>query len=349
MAPPDALARAAPDLDAKVAFLRRPAAYPHRPETVEAIETHMAFVFLADDLAYKLKKPVRHAYLDFSTVARREQVCRDEVRLNRRLAPDVYLGVAPLIRRPDGPLALAADPPPPGADVVDWLVRMRRLPAARMLDRAIAAGSATAQDIDRVGDVLARFYAAAPAAELPAEAFAERFARDHAATAAVLRDGRFAQDCAQAAAVLTAFERALAAARPALARRVEQHRVVEGHGDLRPEHVCLIDPPVVIDCLEFDRTLRLVDPYEELAFLGLECALLGASWVGPRLLDRCRPALGGIAAPLPDLYLAHRALLRARLALAHLMEPSPREPQKWAPQAQRYIEAARTALEHAST
>ncbi len=337
--------RVAPDLDAKVAFLRRPAAYPHAPAAVEAIETHMAFVFLAGEFAYKLKKPVRHAYLDFSTVARREQVCRDEVRLNRRLAPAVYLGVAALVRQPDVPLALTGDPPPAGAEVVDWLVRMRRLPAANMLDRAIAAASVTPRDIDRVGDVLAGFYAGAPPADTPADAFAARFDRDHVANSAVLRAGGLAPDRAQAAAVLDAFARALAAARPLLAHRVAQRRVVEGHGDLRPEHVCLGDPPVVIDCLEFDRTLRLVDPYEELAFLGLECALLGAAWIGPRLLDRCRPALGQIAAPLPDLYLAHRALLRARLALAHLLEPSPREAGKWAPLAQRYIEAAQAALQ----
>jgi aminoglycoside phosphotransferase family enzyme len=110
--------------------------------------------------------------------------------------------------------------------------------------------------------------------------------------------------------------------------------------------VCLLQPPVVIDCLEFNAALRQVDPFDELAFLGLECELAGAEWIGPRLIDGCAAALG----ERPDrsllaLYTAYRALLRARLALAHLLEPQPRTPERWQPLARRYMARARVALD----
>lgn len=106
----------------KVAFLRTPAAYPTHPRRVDVIETHMSWVFLAGDRVYKLKKPVHYPFLDFRTLASREFHCREEVRLNRRLAPHVYLGVVPLTQDHGGALALGG-----GGEVVDWLVEMRRL------------------------------------------------------------------------------------------------------------------------------------------------------------------------------------------------------------------------------
>jgi aminoglycoside phosphotransferase family enzyme len=102
---------------------------------------------------------------------------------------------------------------------------------------------------------------------------------------------------------------------------------------------------VVIDCLEFNARLRQVDPLDELSFLALECDLAGAPWIGPRLLERCTAALRDPApAELLTLYRAYRALLRARLAMAHLLDPQPRTPQRWVPLAQRYVALALQAL-----
>jgi len=119
---------------------------------------------------------------------------------------------------------------------------------------------------------------------------------------------------------------------------------VEGHGDLRPEHVCLSDPPVIIDCLEFSRELRLVDPFDELSFLSMECAVLGARWIGPALIDLCATSLGDRP---PDetlaFYTAYGASFRARQALAHLLEPAPRTPEKWIPLARAYLDEAERA------
>ena len=125
---------------------------------------------------------------------------------------------------------------------------------------------------------------------------------------------------------------------------------MEGHGDLRPEHVYLLGRPLVIDALEFNAALRQVDPLDELAGLALECERLGAPWIGPRLYARCAAALGGPPDPaLLALYRLIRALRRARLALAHLAEPAPRTPGRWAPRARSYLRLVTEASACASS
>jgi aminoglycoside phosphotransferase family enzyme len=128
-------------------------------------------------------------------------------------------------------------------------------------------------------------------------------------------------------------------------KRLDAGRIVDGHGDLRPEHICLIEPPVIFDCLEFNAELRAVDPFEELAFLGLECSVLGADWIGEKIIAQVSEDLDDHpGADLICAYAAFKALLRARLALAHLLEPNPRTPAKWVPQAERYLDAAAQIL-----
>ena len=326
----------------KVAFLGTPAAYPYRPHRVDVKETHMSWVFIAGDRVYKLKKPVRYPFLDFRTLAAREANCREEVRLNRRLAPNVYVGVVPLAKSQDGRLVLAGR-----GEVVDWLVEMRRLPEELMLDSVIL-GHTIERDcgdrrIDAVADLLIAFYRTTPPADLSPLSYVQQFAREHAVTEAVLSDPRFELDRARLGYALDHVRRGLKEDAAILGDRVKQGRVVEGHGDLRPEHICLCDPPVIIDCLEFSRAFRLVDPFDELTFLALECERFDAAWIGERLIERCADGLRDQPVPrLLEFYWTYRACLRARLALAHLLEPDPREPWKWVPLANRYLELAQS-------
>lgn len=301
----------------------------------------MAWVFLTDREAYKLKKPVRYPFLDFGSLQARETDCREEVRLNRRLAPDVYLGMEALTLEPSGELALGGS-----GEVADWLVRMRRLPAESMLDQAIARGGPSRRDVERLADLLAGFYLAREPADMDAGAYVARFREQHALNMDVLRrfpeifDGRRLWRSA------SAVEDFLDSNGQALEERVRHGRVVDGHGDLRPEHVCLEDPPKVIDCLEFNRFLRLVDPFDDIAYLELECAMLGAEWIGRAVRERIEAALGDHPhRALLAFYTTFRALLRARLALAHLSEPKQRRPDLWPSLARSYLEAARRACE----
>jgi aminoglycoside phosphotransferase family enzyme len=313
---------------------------------IETVETHMSWVFLVGDQVLKLKKAVRYPFLDFSTPAARRAACREEVRLNSRLAPGVYRGLLALQRRA-GQLELVPEADAdPQAQTIDWLVQMRRLPQARMLDQVIAGGGPSPAEVDALADVLAAFYRDATVIDLEPAEYVARFQREQAASREVLLRPQFRIDGAEQA--LDRLDAVLRDRPDALRQRAIERRIVDGHGDLRPEHACLAVPPVVIDCLEFNARLRQVDPLDELAFLALECELAGASWVGARMIDRCAAALRDPApADVLQLYTAYRALLRSRLAMAHLLDPQPRTPQRWAPLAQRYVQCALQALDRA--
>jgi len=313
----------------KLAFLGSPGVLDGRPE---CIETHMSWVFLTADRAYKLKKPVRLPYLDHSTLARRRRSCEEELRLGRRLAPDVYLRVVPLVRSAGG-LALDGE-----GEVVDWVVEMRRLPDERMLPAMIARGAATAEHADAIGDLLTRFYRSAPRAPWDGEAYRRRV-RDTIVGMSdelVQRDVPRPQVEGVAAPVLAALD----AAAVAFAARVDAGRVIDAHGDLRPEHVCLEDPPVIIDPLEFDAELRMMDALSELAFFSLECERLDAGWFGARVSRRYAERTDDPMPPtLVAIYRGYHALTRAVLALRHL-DDHPDAERRWRDRADDYLRRA---------
>jgi aminoglycoside phosphotransferase family enzyme len=325
---------AASQLEQKVAALCRAETYPDAPRRIEVVETHMSFVFLTPTHAYKMKKPVRYELLDFSTLELRRRNCEEELRLNQRLAPGIYLAVLPLVRSDGTRLSLGAD----GA-IVEWLVQMRRLPQRRMLDEQIRAGRLAARDIDALAERLARFYGDA---EPQAVAYTEHLAHlEHE----IDRDREAFEQHAETLdprAVAQIGRSHLAFLRDRqtlLKRRVEERRLVEGHGDLRPEHVCLLDPPVVFDCIEFNRRLRIVDPVAELAFLALECELLGAPQVGARLLACYSVHTGDNAPPeLIDYYKSRSAAVRARLSLLHTRDLPSSSWGRWIAAGRRYFE-----------
>lgn len=323
-------------IDRKVAFLARLAAYPEGVGEVRAVETHMSWVFLTDGFAYKLKKPMRLPYLDFSTVEARRTNSEEELRLNRRLAPDVYLGVVPLTREAGGELALGGEGPP-----VDWLVKMRRLPEAGMLDRLIGEGAVPIERIDALVARLARFYREAAVVDWEPGEYVRRL-NDHVeADAAELMDPRYGLPAERVRAVLAAQRAFLARAAERFERRMREGRVVEGHGDLRPEHVCLAPEPVVIDCLEFNREFRLLDGVEDLAFLALECERLGDAELGQHILESYAAISGDSPDPeLVSFYKSRRACVRAKTAAWHLSDPALPEPRKWLARACEYVELA---------
>lgn len=321
----------------KLACLRGPENYPDRPAGVTVIETHRSWVFLTDRLVYKFKKPVRLSFLDFSSLDNRLHNCREEVRLNRRLAPDVYLGVVALARAADGTLALEGEGEP-----CEWLVKMRRLPREQMLDEAMGAGEVTRGDVRRFATVLSRFYAGAEPVQTDAAAWLHRTARAVQADARVLSEARFGLRGETVDAVAERQAGFLEVHGEMITRRVMARRIIEGHGDLRPEHVCLSDPPVFIDCLEFRRDLRLVDPADELGYLALECDLLGAPFVGEEAFDTYRQVTGDRPEPrIVDFYQSRRATLRAKLCVWHLLDRDTGEHGKWVERAGRYLSLAR--------
>jgi aminoglycoside phosphotransferase family enzyme/predicted kinase len=291
-------------------WLATPGAYPHSPARVEHVETHISHVFLADDLVFKLKKPVKYDFLDFSTLERREHACREELRLNRRLATQTYLDVVPIVQAPDGSLAIGGSGP-----IVDWLVQMRRLPAEWMLDALYRRGGLTAEQIDRLATTLVGFYRSLAALPITAAEYRSRCiahvrgnrdellaVRHHLPQGVVER--------------VHGFQLQMLALAPELFdERVSAGRIVEGHGDLRPEHICLTEEVAIFDCIEFSADFRRIDVADELAFLAAECDFLGAEWVGPQLLGSYSKQSGDRIPPvLLAFYKSYRACVRAKVA-----------------------------------
>ena len=275
-------ARAEDALAEKVAFLSRPDAYGPQVHTVSCRETHMSWVFLAGETAYKLKKPVRFSYLDFSTLARREAACHAELRLNRRLAPDVYLAVEPLTAAPAQACSgvhagLSLGGPGP---IVDWVVVMRRLDERETLETALRERSVKPWQLDRLVATLVRFYRHAAPVSISCALHLSDWHKSLAYNRSILLDRRFRLPAGLIAQLDGIQCRFLGQCHDLLSKRVRGRLIVDGHGDLRPEHIWLGDPVRIIDCLEFNARLRACDPLDEIAFLSLECERLGAAWAG---------------------------------------------------------------------
>ena len=296
--------------------LRRPEAYPWRPERVELIETHISWVFLAGDRVVKVKRPVRLDFVDQSTAEARRTICADEVRLNRRLTDGVYLDVVPITREADG---LAVD----GAgEAVEWATLMRRLPAGRMLDALIAAGDVPADLADRLADRLVPFHRDA----LPCPGDPEALSAAATAVmtenldelAALMRGRPFAVELGLIMDAARAF---IDASGDLLLARARQGWIRDGHGDLRAEHICLDGGVQVFDCVEFSEAIRCADVGSDLAFLLMDLDRLGVDpAVGARLVARYREAGIDLPGDLLALYRVHRALVRAKVNAIRMAE-----------------------------
>jgi uncharacterized protein len=322
-------------LDEKVAFLSKAGSYGLSGQDVVRRETHMSWVFLVGDSAFKLKKANRLPYLDFSNLSRREAACRAELALNRRLARDVYKAVVPIMLSGRG-LAIGG----PG-EAVDWLVVMRRLDPGGTLEHAIITRRLTACALDRLISAMAIFYRHATPVLVSPEAHLLGWHRSLAFNTRILLDAHLGQPAGLVREISGVQRRFLTLRSALIADRVRHRHIIDGHGDLRPEHIWLGEPVRVIDCLEFNPGLRAVDPLDEIAFLCLECERLGSRWAAEHLRRRAHHVSpGGVSDALFTFYRCYRASLRARLAAAHLLEPDPQTSEKWLQLARTYLRLA---------
>ena len=296
------------DPDALAAAITRATGAP-----VTRHETHISLVFVAGDRAYKLKKPVVLAFLDYGTPARRRLMCEEEVRLNRRLAPDIYLDVRAVVAGAGGVELAPADTD--GA--LDYVVVMRRYDESRTLAEVLATGVGgdRATQIEAVGRRLAEFHRdCPPASGVGGAAAVRRELTENVAELVDLVSGAgLTRRIDRLARLMTSCVRVHEAALDARARN---GLVREVHGDLRAEHVLLGEPPEVVDCVEFDPVLRTLDVADDLAFLIMDLTRRGAPGAARSLVTAYREAGG---APGPDellaLFALHRALVRMKVEL----------------------------------
>jgi uncharacterized protein len=319
-----------------VKLLSSPDAYPQATRSVRLVETHISWIFLTDRHVYKLKKPVRFDFLDFSTCERRRWACEQELRLNRRLAPDVYLDVLPVTATARGRLRLDGEGRP-----VDWVVRMKRLPEAKALDVLVRRQTVSDNRIDQLANVLSEFYRRLPPLTLTTDEYRRRLLAHIESNEQELLEPRHALPVPLVRRVHAAQRLLLRLAPDLLDTRVRDGRIVDGHGDLRPEHVYFTARPTIIDCLEFNEELRQIDVLDELAFLAMECESLRAAWIGERILQRYRESSGD-AAPLTlfDFYKAYRACVRAKVRVLQAVHASSLEQRKWRDEAAHYLQLA---------
>lgn len=281
-----------------------PAAFPHPPAEVTLVETHISWVFFAGDLVYKVKKPVRFPFLDFTGLGERRRFCEEEVRLNGALAPGVYRAVLPVARAGEGLKIGGAGEP------VEWAVEMRRLPADGMLDRLLRNGPPGNALLDSIARLLARFHAGAPTG-----AGVDGFAEPEALRARVFEtidEGRRSMPPELHAYFAMYFDRFLREERPLLERRIREGRIREGHGDVHAGNVCVAPEGVVVyDRIEFSRAFRCGDVAYEIAFLAMDLDRHGFFDAARRFVQRYAEEARDPEMPrLVRFYKTHRALIR---------------------------------------
>jgi aminoglycoside phosphotransferase family enzyme/predicted kinase len=298
--------------------LKRPEIFPERPDEVEIIQTHLSIVCLAGDRVYKLKKSIQLPFADFSTLEKRSGFCERELRLNRRLCPEIYLEVVPLVKADDGGLHFV-----PGGEgeadgeIVDFAVRMARMPADRMLDVLLEEDSVSGGEIRDIARRMVAFHREArrddEVADLGSPGKLRRYALDN-----------FEETRAMVGEVFSgALHRALERRTVAdfdrfgdlLRQRADAGLVVEGHGDLHARNICMTDPVAIYDCIEFNPGFRCGDVANEHAFLVMDLRFRGHAELARLYLDAVIEAGGDedIRRLMPML-VRYRAMVRAKVS-----------------------------------
>lgn len=304
-----------------------PAAYGERTTSVSIVQTHVSFLFLTDTHVYKIKKPVDFGFLNFTTLDRRRFFCEEEVRLNRRLCPDVYLGVVELRESPSGVSFHGS------GTVIDYAVRMKRLPGERMLDRLLAEGKVGEEDVRRIARVIGEFH-------LHAERGREIDGYGGIETIRCNWEENFRQIAPFVSRVLSEndlrllrrwVERFLGKRPDLFARRVAQGHIRDCDGDIHSENICLDDRVYIFDCIEFNARFRCTDTASDIAFLLMDLEFRGRRDLAEILLDEYLAVTDDLELPeVLDFYRVYRACVRGKVESFRLDDPQVSESDKGA-------------------
>lgn len=291
-------------------YLNDPTNYPGSVRKVEMVQTHISWVFLAGNYVYKVKKPVDFGFLDFTALAKRKFYCQQEIRLNQRLAPDIYLGIVPI------GLAKGKYNWQGRGQIVEYAVRMKRLPADRMMDILLAENKVKVKDIDNIAKILADFHARAATdptisqygslASIKGNC-AENSDQTREFIGRVLSQDRF--DYLDEYA-----DQFLAKNKALFLKRIKQGRIRECHGDCYSKNICLADKVYIYDCIEFNKRFSCTDVASEIAFLAMDLDFFGREDLSRRLVNKYVRLSGDRDLPkLMDFYKCYRAYVRGKI------------------------------------
>ena len=306
------------DLRALQQALLNPAIYPEHPKTVECFETHISLLFFTENYVYKVKKPVDFGFLDFTDLEKRKFYCHQEVELNRRLSSDVYLGVVE-ISRDGGNISIGG-----GGRVIEYAVKMRRIPEDVLMSRLIEEGKVTDRMIGRVAEKLADFYRTADTNdEISGYGQPERIRQD--------TDENFHQTRSYIGRTISRndFEmiqratNAFLTEKPSLfERRINEGKIRDCHGDLRSEHIYLGAKILIIDCIEFNERFRYTDVAADIGFLAMDLDYRGRREFSTHLIDSyIRKSRDRDVTEVLDFYKCYRAYVRGKVENFRLDDP----------------------------
>ena len=291
--------------------MSRPDFYPRRPDRVDVVQTHISLIFIAGDEVYKVKKAVDFGFLDFTTLEKRKFYCGEELRLNRRLAPETYLGVVPIAEDAAGTLRMGEN-----GRIVEYAVRMKKLPVERMLGRLLAEGRTEPAAMDAIARKLADFHRRAETGgrideiggiETIRRNHEENFAQTEDFIGVTIPRGWYDFIRDFAGDFLKRNE-------PLFRGRVAAHRIRDGHGDLHLEHICVEDGITIFDCIEFNERFRFGDVAAEVAFLAMDLDYNGwSSWAETFVEAYIRHARDPEIRRLLDFYRCYYAYVRGKV------------------------------------
>jgi uncharacterized protein len=320
--------------------LLKQTAYPEPTSQVRLIETHVSFIFLTDRFVYKVKKPVDYGFLNFTTVDRRRFYCEEEVRLNSRLCPELYLGVVELRESAEGAGFTGQ------GKVIDYAVKMKRLPEQRMLSHLLERNEVSAGEMAQLGAFIGKFHDNAQRGERIASfgsipSIRRNWEENFSQAAPFQEETLRAQDLSL---LRRWVERFLAANETLLAERVAGGFIRECDGDLHVGNICLGDSICIFDCIEFNERFRYIDTASDIAFLLMDLEYAGRRDLAPPFLQGYRQQTGDRVPPeLLGFYMGYRAFVRGKVKSFLLKEPGlpPAQLSEAKSEAARYFRLAR--------
>ena len=295
-----------------------PRAYPHRPAKIDLIQTQMSILLLTGDYVYKVKKPVDLGYLDYTTLEKRRHFCHQEVELNRRLCPDVYLAIVPIVEHDQG---LRVDG---HGRAIEYAVKMKQLPRGRMLDVLLLQNRVSEEMVEEVAEKLALFHQSARTDTAIAsfgslDVVRKNCEENFAQTERYIETSVMPSEYRTIRHYTDSFINSNAAL---FGKRVEEGKIRDCHGDLHSAHICFTDDICIYDCIEFSDRFRYCDVASEIAFLAMDLDRYGQKSLSRRLVDTYVRLSGDEELmELLDFYKCYRAYVRGKVESFKLDDP----------------------------